>query len=194
MKRTLLCLLFLCGPALAKENTLIMPGKSVGPITPRSTRADLVKAFGAANVKNATIYLSEGETVPGTVVFDKDPKRRLEITWTKKKLVGDVKIVGSSSLWHTAEGITLGTTLAELQRLNGKPFKFSGFDWDYGGLIQGWQGGKLETSLKGVWPSLNPGPKDNTSEISGDREFSSDDVLKKNFHITVCQLRMELNR
>ena len=194
MKRIFLCLL-LAGSALAKEpNTLIVAGQSVGPITARFTRADLVKTFGAANVKNASIYRGEGESVPGTVVFDKDPKRRMEITWTKAKKVGDITISGQSSVWHTAEGITLGTTLAELQRLNGKPFKFSGFDWDYGGLIQSWEGGKLETSLKKIWPTLAPGPKDSSEGVSGDGEFLSDAVLQKKLHITVDQLRMELNR
>lgn len=194
MKRIFLFLLLVSGAASAKDNTLIVPGQSVGPITPRFTRGDLVKSFGAANVKNASIYRGEGESVPGTVVFDKDPKRRLEITWTAAKKVGDITIAGKSSVWHTAEGITLGTTLAELQRLNGKPFKFSGFDWDYGGLIQSWQGGKLETGLKKIWPTLAAGPEDNTSEVSGDSEFSSEVVLQKKLHITVGQLRMELNR
>ncbi len=194
MKRIFLCLLLVSGAALAKDNTLIVPGQSVGPITPRFTRNDLVKTFGAANVKNASVYRGEGQSVPGTIVFDKDPKRRMEITWTAAKKVGDITISGQSSVWHTAEGISLGTTLAELQRLNGKPFKFSGFDWDYGGLIQSWQGGKLETGLKKIWPTLVPGPKDSSEGVSGDGEFSSDAVLQKNLHITVGQLRMELNR
>ncbi len=55
-----LCLLLLCSPVIAKENTLLVPGKSVGPITARSTRADLVQFFGAANVKAASIYPGEG--------------------------------------------------------------------------------------------------------------------------------------
>ena len=194
MKRIFLLLLLVTASALAKDKTLIVPGQSVGPITPRTTRADLVQYFGAGNLKNTAIYRGEGESVKGTVVFDKDPKRRMEITWTASKRVGDITISGKSSLWHTAEGITLGTTLAELQRLNGKPFKFSGFDWDYGGLIQDWQGGKLETGLKNIWPTLVYASGDDTSEVSGDQEFTSNAVLQKKLHITVGRLRIELNR
>lgn len=194
MTRIFLLLLLVSSTAFAKDNTLIVPGQSVGPITTRTTRSDLVKYFGAANVKNASIYRGEGQSVPGTVVYDKDPKRRMEITWAPNKRVGDITISGSSSVWHTQSGIGLGTSLAELQRLNGKPFKFSGFDWDLGGRIQSWQGGKLEKELKKVWPTLAPGEKDNTAEISGDRELVSDQVLQKNYHISVDQLRMELNR
>lgn len=194
MKRIFLLLLLVSGAALAKDNTLIVPGQSVGPITPKTTRTDLVKYFGVANVKNATVYRGEGQSVPGTVVFDKDPKRRMEITWAPNKRVGDVTIGGSSSVWHTQSGIRLGTSLAELQRLNGKPFKFSGFEWDLGGRIQSWQGGKLEAELKKVWPTLAAGEKDDTSEINGDRDLVSDQVLQKNYHIKVAELRMELNR
>lgn len=193
MKRILLLLLVLALPALAKENTLIVPGKSVGPITANSTRADLVRLFGAANLKDGTLYEAEGEEVPGSVLFPKDPQRRLEILWTKRKRVATLKFYGQRSVWHTAEGITLGTSLAQLEKLNGKPFKFSGFGWDYGGQILDWQGGKLKTVLKDVWTDLDAGPQDNTTGVSGDSEFFSDKVLKKGLHIHVAQIRVVLS-
>lgn len=194
MKRFLLILLLLPWPAAA-DNTLVVPGKSVGPITPQYKRADLVKAFGAANVKDAKIPVGEGETTPGVVVFPKDPKRRLEITWVKSKRVGDIRFTGQSSLWHTADGITLGTTLAQLQELNGVPFKFSGFGWDYGGTVLSWEKGKLEKSLKNVWLTLDPSAEASDYQgVIGDGSFLSSDVLKKSLPIAVWQIRVELNR
>lgn len=194
MKRLVLLLLILPWPALAKENTLVVPGQSVGPITAKTTRADLVKAFGAANVKDARIHLGEGETTPGVIVYPKDPKRRLEITWVKSRRVGDIRFSGRSSVWHTADGITLGTTLAQLQKLNGVPFKFTGFGWDYGGTVLSWEKGKLETSLKDVWLTLDPISEGPYEGVTGDGEFLSSDVLKKNYPIAVGQVRVELNR
>ena len=194
MKRLLLTLLLLPWPAAA-DNTLVIPGESVGPITAKFKRADLVKAFGAVNVKDAKIQLGEGETTPGVVVFPKDSKRRLEITWVKSKRVGDIRFTGQSSLWHTADGITLGTTLAQLQKLNGGPFKFSGFGWDYGGVILSWDGGKLEKSLKNVWLTLDPSAEATDYQgVVGDESFLSSDVLKKSLPISVGQVRVELNR
>jgi len=195
MKRWLL-LLLLAWPAvtLAKENNLIVPGKSFGPITAQYTRADLVKTFGAANVKDTRVHLGEGETVPGVAVYPKDPKRRLEITWVKSKRVGDIRISGQSSVWHTADGVTLGTTLAQLQKLNGVPFKFSGFGWDYGGMILSWERGKLEKSLKDVWLTLDPTAESSYDGVIGDGEFVSSEVLQKNYSIAVAQIRVELNR
>jgi len=40
--------------------------------------------------------------------------------------------------------VTIGTTLRELERLNGKPFRMFGFWWDYGGEVSSWEGGELE--------------------------------------------------
>jgi hypothetical protein len=48
--------------ALAKENTLIVPGKSVGPIGLSSTRADLIRLFGAANLKDGMLAKAEGSS------------------------------------------------------------------------------------------------------------------------------------
>jgi hypothetical protein len=34
-------------------------------------------------------------------------------------------------------------TLAEIEKINGKPFKLYGFEWDFGGRSSNWQGGEL---------------------------------------------------
>jgi hypothetical protein len=38
-------------------------------------------------------------------------------------------------VWQTAEGISLGSTLREIEHLNGFPFKLTGFAFDYAGTI-----------------------------------------------------------
>lgn len=47
--------------------------------------------------------------------------------------------------WQTHNGIKIGTSYEELERLNGKPIKFYGFGWDYSGAVD-WNGGKLADS------------------------------------------------
>jgi len=34
----------------------------------------------------------------------------------------------ADSKWATADGLKVGSTLQELEKINGKPFKFMGFD------------------------------------------------------------------
>ena len=200
MKKMILTLFVLCLTTLAgaDDGYLIVPGRSVGKIGASTTRADLVRMFGAANVKEARIPLGEGETAPGTVVFPGDKKRRIEILWNSKKLINTVSITGKSSLWHTADGISLGTRLSKLEELNGKPFSFSGLGWDYGGNILSWEQGRLEKKLKGMWPTLgsdddNPTPPSDFQAILGDIKVRSNNPSARRVKISVSQIRVVLN-
>jgi len=40
-------------------------------------------------------------------------------------------------------------TLAEMERINGRPFGLAGFAWDYGGRVTAWRGGALSRPLPG---------------------------------------------
>lgn len=55
-------------------------------------------------------------------------------------------------MWRTAKGISLGTTLKELESLNESPFVLGGFAWDGHGVTFDCNGGKL-TELGRVDPS-----------------------------------------
>ena len=83
-----------------------------------------------------------------------------------------------NSPWRSKKGIGLGSLLAEIEALNGKPFEMSGFGWDYGGNITDFKGGKLDS--KNIWIELVEGSGKLTEEeyntISGDQIISSDNV------------------
>jgi len=168
---------------------LIVPGKGFGAITAESSEAQLVKHFGRDNVRSEDIDMGEGETEPGTVVFPDDPVRRVEVLWKdakEKRFPWRIQIYGQKSLWHTREGVSLGTTLRELERINGKPFKLAGFAWDYSGTVYSWEGGALENALmpKDKWhltvrlDEPAPGNPRVTDEerlsVLGEGEFRSD--------------------
>ena len=53
-----------------------------------------------------------------------------------------MRIAGDGNIWSLGP-IHAGTPVAEVNAANGKAFKISGFDWDYGGLVQDWDGGKV---------------------------------------------------
>jgi hypothetical protein len=61
--------------------------------------------------------------------------------------------------------------IAALEKLNGKPFSFSGFDWDLGGWVTNWNGGQLEG--KGLMIRLSG--EGYGAELSGDRTLNSND-------------------
>ena len=158
----------------------ITPGRVAGPMTARTSEADLAKHFGAATVKPTRVELGEGESTPGTVLFPDDSSKRAQIVWHDTiSRSGPSRLIlrGSRSQWTVGPGITLGTSLKELERINGRPFTLAGFGWDYAGVITEWGGGTLDSALAGVKLYLDPGPAQYHSlpysQVLGDRDYSS---------------------
>lgn len=167
---------------------LIVPGKRLGPITATSTRADLIRMFGAKNVVEADVTVGEDEPEPGTIVFADEPDKKLAIVWTDDGHVNSVAICQDEKAncrWHTADGISLGTSLKMLERLNGRSFQFYGFGWDYGGAVVSWEDGRLERLQSGMCGALDltldvngsmpPERRKIYDQLQGEVEFSSSD-------------------
>jgi hypothetical protein len=159
----------------------IIPRHSADFITAESSEQELAQHYGASVVDSRRIEIGEGETVPGTVLFPSDSLRRLEIIWQDTvKRVRPARLIlrGDSTRWKLDGDVSLGTTLQQLERLNGRPFKLAGFGWDYSGVVFDWSGGKLDSALSGVKLYLDPGPKAYESapykQVLGDRDYSSD--------------------
>jgi hypothetical protein len=158
----------------------ILPGRAAGPLTAASSEADLVEHFGADAVKPTRIELGEGETAPGTVLFPNDSSRRAEILWrdtVSRTNPSRLILRGSQTKWTIGPEISLGTSLKDLERINGRPFTLAGFGWDYAGVITEWGGGRLDSALAGVKLYLEPGPAQYQSapysQVLGDRDYSS---------------------
>jgi hypothetical protein len=137
----------LAAPAPAQTDRAI---KCEGPFARNATHNDLVKAFGAANVRYTDIPSAEGQTEKGTVVFPNNPKARLDIFWANEKARRQPSIrIRAPSEWRAPNGIRIGTALAEIERTNGKPFKLAGFGWDYGGNVLSFEKGALDKPQPG---------------------------------------------
>ena len=166
------------GSAAPAQEPLV--AKCEGPFGRNATRADVIKAFG----QNAVDEVLEPEPevkLKATVLYPKDPKRRLEIIWEDQKARRrpTMQITGEST-WTTPHGIRLGMTLADIERLNGKPFKLYGYEWDLGGRTTNWQGGALGKPLPGGCRlRLSIGIDDEATKsphldkVSGDTEYLS---------------------
>ena len=125
--------------------------KCEGPFGRNAGHSDLVKAFGSKNVVDQEIDGVEGQKIKASVLYPDDPKARLEIVWSDEKARRRPTLIRATdqSAWATTNGIRIGTALAEIEQMNGKPFKLSGFDWDYGGRVTDWQGGTLSKPQPG---------------------------------------------
>ena len=121
------------------------------PVAADDTERSLKQRYG----KDAVVQQlpgAEGETYKGVVLFPKARDRRIEVAFTDDKAgrVSGLSLrdAGKTSLWNVA-GVTIGSSLAEVQKANGKPFLVSGFEWDYGGFVTDWKGGTLSRPLQG---------------------------------------------
>jgi hypothetical protein len=157
----------------------IIPGRS-GTITSESREADLRHRYGPDAVDSTRIELGEGETAPGTVLYPRDSLRRAEILWqdtVARRRPTRIILRGNQSKWQVGPGISLGTSLKELERLNGRPFTLAGFGWDYAGVITDWKSGALDSALAGIKLYLDPAPAQYESapyaQVLGDRDYSS---------------------
>jgi len=116
-----------------QSDNLVVPGVRVGSVTRNTTRQDLVKRFGAARLKDQPVSIGEGFTEPGTRV-NLGSKRSFTVVWTDASRTKPKEIRNLGSDWRTAQGIGIGTSLAQLQQKLGT-FKLYGFAWDYGGTV-----------------------------------------------------------
>jgi hypothetical protein len=165
---------------LSDSEWRIVPSGSTGPWTIGTSEAGLRQRYGAASVDSTRIQIGEGETMQGTVLYPRDSLRRVEVVWqdsVNRRQPARVILRGSRSRWQVNRGISLGTSLQQLERLNGRPFTLAGFGWDYAGVVTDWKGGALDSSLVGVKLYLDPGPAQYQSapysQVLGDRDYSS---------------------
>lgn len=114
-----------------------------GPFAKDSGMLALAVAFDARNMifKEESV---QGGQVGATVLFPKDPRRRLEVWWQNPNRTGTYLIdIAGKSIWTAPKGLRLGLTLEQLQKLNKKPFKLSGFDSGGTANVADWGGGEL---------------------------------------------------
>ncbi|MFB6451895.1 hypothetical protein [Bradyrhizobium tunisiense] len=127
------------------------PITCTSPVAPDDTEKSLKQRYG----KDAVVQEvpgAEGERYKGVVLFPKARDRRIEIAFTDDKAGRasglTLRDAGRPSLWNVA-GVTIGSSLADVQKANGKPFLVSGFEWDYGGFVTDWKGGALGRPMQG---------------------------------------------
>jgi hypothetical protein len=160
-----------------------------------SSQTKLAMAFQSRNVTFTQVDAASSGKTMASVVFAKDPKRRLEVWWSKPSNRSDTHliVINGTSEWTGPGELRLGLTLAELERVNGKPFKLSGFDKSNVATLSNWNGGTLASLAGGckVGISLRAASTAAASAISvlpADREFSSGDAALRAVNPTVSEI------
>jgi len=179
-------------PARAGKQNIIACS---GVFAKDSSHTKLASAFQSRNVSYTQVDTNSGGKVTASVLYAKDPKRRLEVWWSKPASKSDTHliVINGKSDWIAPGDLHLGLTLAELEKLNGKPFKLSGFDKDHVATLSDWDGGALSALAGGckVGISLRADAKAAAATLSGlpaDRAFTSSDASLRAANPTVSEI------
>jgi hypothetical protein len=178
--------------ALALSDFLIVPGKNVGRVKIGSTINDLESVFGNQFVRKKEIFL-EGDSYPGVVVFG-DSQLELQCTLDKDEKIAAIYLEQPGAPWKTKEGVKIGTTLKEIIKLNGRDLSFSGWGWDYGGVILSYKGGELKSYENNIWLYLGePDNIEGLEQYIGSGEFSSSSKKLPKDMIRVAEIMVSNN-
>lgn len=156
---------------------------------PDDTLASLQERLGTANAVAQTLPGAEGEEISGWVLYPDDPTRKIEVYLDESGEHPDTLMVqGTATHWALPNGLRVGLDTKALQELNGKPFKFYGFEWDYGGTIVNWNGGKLDPGKAPHGGATLCMPENAPNDYPiGDAEYSSDDPRLANAPAVLCE-------
>lgn len=122
------------GKPASLTDTSVVPGVQFGPITAKTTYADLVKQFGAASLTDARPPdAKETEREFGTRV-NLGPDWSMLVVWQDKTKAKPFEIVEMGSGWQFPGGLQAGMPFSEVARRLG-PFDMVGLGGPYGGVI-----------------------------------------------------------
>jgi hypothetical protein len=164
-----------------------------GPFAQDSGMLSLAMTFGDGNVTFTHEKVQDSD-VGATIVYPKDPRRRLEVWWSNPNRTGLYLIdIAGKSIWTGPDGLRLGLTLPELEKLNHKPFKLKGLDKDGVATVSDWDGGTLAALPGGCKASVSfhvdpKNAKDAASAISADQEYHSSDSAIRAAKLTVSEI------
>lgn len=160
-----------------------------------SSHLRLAMTYDFKNITFADVDANNGAKVQASILFPNDPTRRLEVWWSNPAARSDTYliVINGKSTWVAPDGMKLGLNLAQLEKLNHKPFKLKGFDKDGVATVSDWDDGVLANLPGGCKSgvSLHADPKasaDAVGAISADKEYSSSDPAVRAAKPTVSEI------
>jgi hypothetical protein len=148
-----------------------------------TTHLKLAIKYDSRNVTFGQVDGPDGSKIPASILFPNDPKRRLEVLWNNDAARTDPSVIAinGKSQWTAPKGLRLGLPLATLEKLNGKPFKLSGFGADGIASVAGWEGGALSSLPGGCKVGIRlaadaKAPQDERTAVTGEKELLSSDA------------------
>jgi hypothetical protein len=159
-----------------------------------SSHSKLAIAFQSRNVAFTQVDGPAGAKIMATVLFAKEPKRRLEVWWTNQASRSDTHliVINGASTWSAPSQLRLGLTLSQLEQINGKSFKLTGFDKNNVATLTNWNGGDLSLVPGGCKVGISLRSRTSSSAALGalpaNREFASSDSAMRTVNPEVSEI------
>ncbi len=152
----------------------------IGDIDLDNDMQSITEKVGETNVTQDSLF-KEGSFEGFVTTLWKGSPKEIIVHWKEKKkpyqTIDHLEITHSESPYHFVNGIKIGTTLKEMEKLNGgAAIDLYGFGWDYGGTFVSFNKGKLAGDIPcfgGVFALPENAEPGETKEIMGDTKISS---------------------
>jgi hypothetical protein len=185
MRNAVAAVLLFASPAFAQDAALLEGTITCSsPVSPNDSAKSLMLRYGGEAVIQDGLYTGvEDITYKGLVLFPHAPDWRTEVSFTDETMSRVARLtlhnIAKAGHWNVA-GLTIGSSLAEVQKVNGKPFLVNDFASDGGGFVRNWKGGALSRPLPGNCRVAVRLGKDGAAldELPSDGEYISSDNAK----------------
>jgi hypothetical protein len=110
------------------------------PVAPEDSARSLMQRYGQEAVIQDDLSTGvEDITYKGVVLLPQAADWRIEVSFTDETMNRVAGLIlynkAKTSHWNVA-GVSLGSSLTEVQKINGKPFLVNGFDSDFAGFVR----------------------------------------------------------
>jgi hypothetical protein len=159
-----------------------------------SNQGKLVSKYGAPNVAYGEVVGWDASRLRASILFPNDPKRRLEVLWIDHASRSGISVIAinGNSEWAAPKGLKLGLPLLSLEKINGRPFKLTGFGTAGVASVLGWENGELTTlpggCNVGVRLAADHRAPAALRALPADREFLSSDAAVRAGNPTVIEI------
>jgi hypothetical protein len=159
---------------VVKTDSSLITDTSWGLINNNTDIGALKKMFGENNIKDERVCGPEcADSIDVTFVF-RDQPNEFCINWQDSgyhKQISFIECWRENSPYHSSTGLKIGSTLNDILKLNRQKITFSGFGWDYGGIIQSYNKGTMENTPVQYRLDLS---ESTDNSLFGDTELNTD--------------------
>ncbi len=179
-------------PSKVIQDWECIPFVKFGPFKKDFSENDILKIVGTEHLSRLELPLNEENIQYSSILFG-GTNDELIIDWyatAPYMKIESIRAQHDGTHWKTAEGITVGTPLEVLEKINQKSFPFYGLEWEHSGLVSEWNGGVVKNGIAVNLIALNPAAA--IPVLVGETVFSSNqsEAIQSDMEVVSMEVKM----